>query len=195
MPFLVLIVALLLQAPSSQPAPDVLLKFRNGTEVRARLVEVKPETYTVDLQDGRRMSYQAADVESMQRLDEDRLAAPATQPKPAAAAVAVAEPCRVFVTDAQVPVGYYTTVKRVKWNKKYYGSSDAAYEKLAIEAAKLDADAVVQVEISHRPSGFAWSTPHVNGVAVKWTDLGRANFGTLKGECVTVPGTVVREAR
>jgi hypothetical protein len=195
MRLLILLVVSLLQVQST-PSPDVVIKFKNGSEVRARLVEVKPDTYTVDLQDGRRMSYPAADVDSMQRLEDGKPAAPPPAPesKPPAPAP-VAEPCRIFVTEEQLPVAYYTTVKKVKWNRKYYGSSDPANEKLAIEAAKLGADAVMGVEVSHRPSGFAWSTPHVTGTAVKWTEQGRANFGTLKGECVTVPGTPVREVR
>jgi hypothetical protein len=189
-----MLVALLLQSQPT-PVPDVLLRFKNGTEVRARLVEIKGDTYTVDLVDGRRMSYPASDVEAMQRLDDPAASpvppspAPAITPAPELSSrpdPAIKEPCKVFVTEEKVPIGYFTAVKHVKWNKKYYGSSDGAYEKLAIEAVKLGADAVVQVEISHRPSGFAWSTPHVDGLAVKWTDEGRANFGTLKGECVTV---------
>ncbi len=130
-----LAIMLLLVGLLQGSTPDVHMKFKNGSEVRARLVEVKDGSYVVDLADGRRVTYPVADVESLSRLDGPATSAePARQPAPAAPAESI---CRVFVTSAKVPAAWATLVKKVKWSKRWYGGASGAFEKLAIEAAKV----------------------------------------------------------
>jgi uncharacterized protein YbjQ (UPF0145 family) len=74
-------------------------------------------------------------------------------------------------------------VREVKWGRKWYGGADAAFQLLADEAWKLEADAVIEVDISYRPSMFSWASAHAKGVAVKWTDEGLHHFHELKGRC------------
>jgi hypothetical protein len=96
------------------------------------------------------------------------------------------EPCRVFVTEQQVDPSFYTVVKRITYRKKYYGGSSHAWEGMAREGRKVDADAVVAVNINFRPSMFSWASPHAEGIAVKWTDAGRTQFASLVGQCFEV---------
>lgn len=97
------------------------------------------------------------------------------------------EPCRVFVTEQLVNPTFYTVVKRIKYAKKYYGGSSHAWEGMAREGWKVDADAVVAVNINFRPSMFSWASPHAEGTAVKWNDEGRRQFRSLAGQCFASP--------
>ena len=96
-------------------------------------------------------------------------------------------PCRVFVTEQMVNPSLYTVVKRIKYAKKYYGGSSHAWAGMAREGWKVDADAVVAVNINFRPSGFSWASPHAEGIAVKWNDEGRQQFRLLAGQCFARP--------
>src|SRR5699024_8136155 len=78
---------------------------------------------------------------------------------------AASEPCRVFVTEEMVNPSFYTVLKRIKYSKKYYGGSSHAWEGMAREGWKVDADAVVAVNINFRPSMFSWASPHAEGTA------------------------------
>jgi hypothetical protein len=171
-----------------RPDPDVHLKFKNGTELRGRLVEIKDGAYVVDLSDGRRMSYPAADVEALMRIGEASASTSAAQ---LAATTPPSTPmtdiCRVFVTEENAPAGWVTVLKKVKWTKGWYGGTSGAHEKLALEAARYGADAVVGVEVGRGPSGFSWASPKASGIAVKWTDEGRKNAAKLKGERIALP--------
>lgn len=93
------------------------------------------------------------------------------------------QPCRVFVTEEKINSSWYVPVKDVNYGKKWYGNGDAAYQALAMQAWKLDADAVIAVDLRFRPSMWAWSSSHARGIAVKWNETGRANFASLKGQC------------
>jgi uncharacterized protein YbjQ (UPF0145 family) len=93
------------------------------------------------------------------------------------------QPCRVFVTEEKVNPMWYETIKDLKYSKKWYGDAEGAYRNIAKKAHAVEADAVVAVDISFRPSGFSWAAPHATGIAVKWTDVGRENFASLKGRC------------
>ena len=115
----------------------------------------------------------------------DRLESPAMTP--AASPAAGGEPCRVFVTEEKVNPSLYTLVKRIKYAKKYYGGSSHAWEGMAREGWKVDADAVVAVNINFRPSMFSWASPHAEGTAVKWNDAGRKQFPSLAGQCFARP--------
>jgi hypothetical protein len=171
------------------PDPDVHVKFKNGTELRGRLVEMKDGAYVIDLADGRRMSYPASEVEALTRIGDSSAPTSATESAPAgtSAAPTTTDICRVFVTEEDAPAGWATALKKVKWTKGWYGGTSGAYEKLALEAARYGADAVVGVEVGRGPSGFSWSSPKANGIAVKWTEEGRKNAAKLKGECIAVP--------
>jgi len=118
--------------------------------------------------------------------------APSPSPSVAATERAVStapagEPCRVFVTEQMVNPSLYTVVKRIKYAKKYYGGSSHAWAGMAREGWKVDADAVVAVNINFRPSGFSWASPHAEGIAVKWNDEGRQQFRLLAGQCFARP--------
>jgi hypothetical protein len=106
---------------------------------------------------------------------------------PAVSSAAGREPCRVFVTEEKVNPSLYTVVKRIKYAKKYYGGSSHAWEGMAREGWKVDADAVVAVNINFRPSMFSWASPHAEGTAVKWNDAGRQRFPSLAGQCFARP--------
>jgi hypothetical protein len=98
-------------------------------------------------------------------------------------ATATREPCRVFVTEAPVNPSWFTVVKKIKYSKKWYGSGEVAYRALAQQAWKLDADAVVDVNVNFRPSMWSWASPHADGTAVKWTEEGRKQWPSLFGQC------------
>ena len=69
-PYVVLILMLIVPAVSSAqaPAPDTLLKLKNGTEVRGVLVEVKNGVYVLTLTDGKTAMYPTSDVDTAERL-------------------------------------------------------------------------------------------------------------------------------
>jgi len=102
---------------------------------------------------------------------------------PSTTATATREPCRVFVTEAAVNPSWFTAIKTIKYSKKWYGSGEVAYRALAQQAWKLDADAVVDVNLNFRPSMWSWASPHANGTAVKWTEEGRKQWSSLFGQC------------
>jgi hypothetical protein len=110
-------------------------------------------------------------------------AATAASAIPSTTATAAREPCRVFVTEAAVNPSWFTAIKEIKYSKKWYGSGEVAYRALAQQAWKLDADAVVDVNLNFRPSMWSWASPHANGTAVKWTEEGRKQWSTLFGQC------------
>ncbi len=58
---------------SQVPAPDTLLRLKNGAEVRGKLVEVKDGTYAVlTLPDGRTVLFPTADVDVAERINGPR---------------------------------------------------------------------------------------------------------------------------
>jgi hypothetical protein len=166
---LCLVLALLLA--QGQIVPDSVLILKNGAEVRGQMIEMKDGKYILDLVHGRRMSYPIEDVQSMRPLTAET------------AGKASPQPCGIIVTEERVPTSWYTPVKKVKWSKGWYGSNSVGFEKLASEAAKLGADAVVQAVASHGPTAWSWASPKAEGLAVKWTAEGREKAGTIKAEC------------
>lgn len=64
---------------------------------------------------------------------------------PAAASAPPAEPCRIFINEEDPPSRFYTVVrKEVQEDKKFYGGhDDALMQKLAKQAEKVGADAVI----------------------------------------------------
>jgi hypothetical protein len=105
----------------------------------------------------------------------------------APAAAPSQEPCRVFVTEEKVNPSFFTVVKSITYRKKYYGGSSHAWEGMAREGWKANADAVVAVNINFRPSMFSWASPHGEGTAVRWNDEGRRQFSKLHGQCFPKP--------
>jgi hypothetical protein len=114
---------------------------------------------------------------------ESAMASSAMPSTTATAATAAREPCRVFVTEAPVNPSWFTAIKKIKYSKKWYGSGEVAYRALAQQAWKLDADAVVDVNLNFRPSMWSWASPHADGTAVKWTEEGRKQWSSLFGQC------------
>lgn len=100
-------------------------------------------------------------------------------------APAVAEPCRVLVTEQRVDESWYRPVQEIKFTKRARPSTGAARQEFAKRAHKLNADAVVNVSLNSKRT--AMSFPHsiieAQGLAITWTEEGRKQAATLKGEC------------
>jgi hypothetical protein len=106
----------------------------------------------------------------------------AAQRAPAALSV---QPCRIFITEEEPPSSSYVVVKReVQSGKKFYGSHD---DNLMMELAKLadkaGADAIIKFHEWRAPSSWSWAAAKAGGMAVKWTDQGKAAVPALKGQC------------
>lgn len=95
------------------------------------------------------------------------------------------EPCRLLVTEQQVDESWYQPLQEIKFTKRARPSTGAARKEFAKRAYKLDADAVVNVTMDSKRT--AMSFPHsiidARGLAVKWTEDGRKQAATIKGEC------------
>jgi len=90
---------------------------------------------------------------------------------------------RVFVTNESLPpTAKYEVLGQLEVGKVWYGSSDNVLESLADGARKIGADAVVEVETWHQPSGWSWAAPHGSGKAIKITDSASMDFSKLQGE-------------
>jgi hypothetical protein len=104
---------------------------------------------------------------------------------PEAFASSSPEPCRVFVTGDSVDPKWFVAVQEIEFTKRMNPSSNAAREEMAKRARKLGADAVLSLALETKRT--AWSYPHsvmqAKGMAARWTDDGRRNFATLKGQC------------
>lgn len=99
------------------------------------------------------------------------------------AAALPAVPCKVFLTEEKVSPTWYDSIRDVNYSRRWYGSSDVAFQALADQAWDVDADAVVAIMINFKPTFWAWASPRASGVAVKWNDAGVRNFAALKGRC------------
>jgi hypothetical protein len=95
------------------------------------------------------------------------------------------EPCRVLVTEQRVDESWYRPIEEIKFTKRAKPSTGAARKEFAKRAHKLNADAVVNVTMDSKRT--AMSFPHsiieAEGLAVTWTEDGRKQAATLKGEC------------
>jgi hypothetical protein len=167
-----------------EPQPvqaDTLLVLKNGAEVRGLFVSLKEGKYTIRLPDGRAMTYEAADVEHMERL---AVPAPNTAPAPPPASQAPAmSSCGIFLSEKEIDKSFYTTVREVEVYHGWYGSAVELYGALAKKAQSVGADAVINVHTWHSPKGFSWAAPHAAGMAIKWTSAGRAALPGLEGRC------------
>jgi hypothetical protein len=161
--------------------PDTLLVLKNGAEVRGLFVDVKDGQYTLRLPDGRSMTYPVGDVDRMERLTDAAMSTPTPLPQPTPAPTPFS--CRTFISEKDIDKAFYTTVRDITVSKKWYGSTSEMYGALAEKAGKSGADAVISVHTWHAPSGFAWAAPHAGGMAVKWTQTGRAALPGLEGRC------------
>lgn len=73
-------------------------------------------------------------------------------------------------------------IGEVNANSGRYSSMDRMYKELAIRARRVGADAVVNVNVKYRVTGFAWAAPTVAGVAVKVVDDGGVDIKKLDGQ-------------
>jgi uncharacterized protein YbjQ (UPF0145 family) len=64
---------------------------------------------------------------------------------------------------------HYQVLGRIAVRKQSYGSIDWALDRLAAEARKAGAIAVVDVVTSFAPAMGGWATPHATGIAVRIT--------------------------
>lgn len=169
---------------NEEPQPsqaDTLLVLKNGAEVRGLFVSLREGKYTIRLPDGRAMTYEAADVEQMERLTAP---APNTAPPPPPASQApITSSCGIFLSEKEVDKSFYTTVREVEVYHGWYGSAVELYGALAKKAQSVGADAVINVHTWHSPKGFSWAAPHAAGMAIKWTSAGRAALPSLEGRC------------
>ena len=108
----------------------------------------------------------------------------------AAPEVAPGEPCRIFITEDDPPSRFYTVVrKEVQDGKKWYGShDDDLMYKLAKQADKVGADAIIAFHEWRAPSMWSWAAAKAGGMAVKWTDEGKAAVPSMKGQCWSAEG-------
>ena len=106
------------------------------------------------------------------------------------AGVSTVEPCRVFITEEDPPSRFYTMVrKEVQDGKKWYGKHDEdLMYKLAKQAQKVGADAIIAFHEWRAPSGWSWAAAKAGGMAVKWTDEGKAAVPSMKGQCWSPAG-------
>lgn len=106
---------------------------------------------------------------------------PETRPK---------EPCRIFITEDDPPSRSYVVVrKEVQVGKKFYGShDDNLMRELAKQADKVGADAIIRFHEWRAPSMWSWAAAKAGGMAVRWTDEGKAAVPALKGQCWTPKG-------
>ncbi len=97
----------------------------------------------------------------------------------------LSEPCRIFITEEDPPSRSYVVVrKEVRVGKNFYGRhDDNLMRKLAKEADKTGADAVIQFREWRAPSKWSWAAAKAGGMAVKWTEEGKAGVSALKGQC------------
>lgn len=91
--------------------------------------------------------------------------------------------CRTFISGKGLPPTHYTTIKDIKVSKKWYSSTTEMFGALATQARKIKADGVINVRTWHAPAGFSWAAPHAGGMAIKWTETGRAAMPSLEGRC------------
>ena len=90
---------------------------------------------------------------------------------------------RVYVTSASLPTTVeYEILGQLEVGKVWYGSSGNVLESLADGARKLGADAVVDVQTWHQPSGWSWAAPHGSGRAVKIIEPASVDFPSLGGD-------------
>ena len=171
-----------ISAQEAQPVKaNTLLVLKNGAEVRGVFVGLKDGLYTLQLPDGRTLTYPAGDVDRMEPLADAPLnvAAATTAPTPSAMRVT----CKTFISEKDVDKAFYTTLKDIMVSKKWYGSTSEMYGVLAEKARKTGADAVINVRTWYAPTEYAWAAPHAGGMAVMLTDAGRQALPGLEGRC------------
>lgn len=100
------------------------------------------------------------------------------------------EQCGIFITEEDPLSRSYVVVrKEVQAGKKFYGShDDTLMRTLAKQADKAGADAIIKFHEWRAPSKWSWSAAKAGGMAVKWTDEGRAGVSALKGQCWSPSG-------
>ena len=93
--------------------------------------------------------------------------------------------CRVFITEDEPPSRSYVVVrKEIQAGKKWYGAHDEGLmRELAAKAEKVGADAIIKFHEWRAPSMFSWAAAKAGGMAVKWTEHGKASVSELKGQC------------
>jgi NAD(P)H-dependent flavin oxidoreductase YrpB (nitropropane dioxygenase family) len=91
-----------------------------------------------------------------------------TDVREASASVLLEHELPVLVTSSSLPeYVVYEPVARIEVGKAWYGRTRSVEAELARQARALGADAVVEVETWHQPSGYAWWAPHGRGQAVR----------------------------
>ena len=91
-----------------------------------------------------------------------------TLQSPPASSAPLAATHPVLVVRGKLPsTVQYETVGPIVVRKTSYGSADWALDRLADEARKTGANAVIDVQISFAPSWVGWATPHGKGTAVR----------------------------
>lgn len=96
-----------------------------------------------------------------------------------------AAPCRIFITEDEPASRSYVMVrKEIQAGKKWYGSHDEnLMRELAEKAERVGADAIIKFHEWRAPSMFSWAAAKAGGMAVKWTEEGKAEVSKLKGQC------------
>ncbi len=78
---------------------------------------------------------------------------------------------KIWITRADIPANVkYEVIEKIDVGGKWYGGDEKAYIMLAKRARQIGADAVIRVSTWHQPSGWAWSAPQGQGMAIKLLD-------------------------
>ncbi len=173
-----LVLAALLSFAAAAETPDTVLVLKNGSEVRGVLKGIADGKVTMQLADGRTMTYDSTDVERTERIS-----APAPTPAPTPAIEL--QPCNVFLTEGTLDASLITPAKKeIKLSKGWNGENDEMYIEFAEHLTKkLKADGAIKVHTWKAPSGGSWNAPHIGGIPFTWTEAGKAAKSQLKGRC------------
>jgi hypothetical protein len=172
-----LVLAALLSLAAAAEAPDTVLVLKNGSEVRGVLKGIADGKVTMQLADGRTMTYESTDVERTERIS-----APA--PAPLATPAVELQPCNIFLTEGTLDASLIVPMKETKLSKGWNGETQEMYIEFAEHLTKkLKADGATKVHTWKAPSGGSWNAPHIGGIPFTWTEAGRAAKSQLKGRC------------
>jgi len=91
-----------------------------------------------------------------------------TDVKPVATQQFPARTGPVLVVEGPLPTNVkFELIADIEIGKVWYGGSDKILQGLADRAREIGADAVIEAETWHQPSGYSWAAPHGHGRAVK----------------------------
>lgn len=76
----------------------------------------------------------------------------------------------------------YKELGEIKVLTPFYGGSEKIYQMIANKGLEVGADAVVEVQVWHQPTGGAWAAPQGSGTAIKLDDNSKVDLTKYKGK-------------